>query len=676
MSISSQSHLIYVDVSSMTKEWTEYTLLAWPVDSFQLEEHESKVFSVTPSEPSFFRYTFPDGVDSLVVLASSDSPHCAILSVQDTKCPVFEMDNNVKFRGMYQTMTTKAAITVKRSDFSTASFFVVLVLQANNRDCTTIESILPRVKNITLTTKKTMPASEYVTAIVIAVVVFAGFYMAAVLIACFYHICDKNWGIPDLSEAERNDGETWVITRPREHSYGSIHDETIRQRELGELSNAETSATAVGESDSSDSLDTTDIDLLHDADEEKEVVRTKTFLYVADLARKSRKSLAKRYKLYHWNLVTIAIFYGLPVVQLVITYQQVLHLTGDEDICYYNFECAHPLGVLSAFNNVFSNIGYVLLGILFLILVWRRDLIHRKAVQRQDRLEKYYGIPQHFGLFYAMGWALCMEGLMSACYHVCPNYSNFQFDTSFMYVIACLDMLKIYQIRHPDINAKAHAAYLAMALIIFIAVIGVVYGTKYFWIVFAVLHISSTFLLSVQIYYMGRWKLNLGIFKRTFLLLRTDCCSRPMYPGRMALICLVNFLNWGLAIYGVLTKPEDFASYLLAILIVNLMLYVAFYIVMKLVSKEKIMLLPLMFIILSAVLMGFALWFFLNHLTSWNLTPAKSREQNQPCILMDFYDSHDVWHFLSAMSLFFSFMILLTLDDDLTFTRRDRIPVF
>lgn len=38
-----------------------------------------------------------------------------------------------------------------------------------------------------------------------------------------------------------------------------------------------------------------------------------------------------------------------------------------------------------------------------------------------------YGIPKHFGLFYAMGIALMMEGVLSACYHVCPNYSNFQF---------------------------------------------------------------------------------------------------------------------------------------------------------------------------------------------------------------------------------------------------------
>ena len=47
-------------------------------------------------------------------------------------------------------------------------------------------------------------------------------------------------------------------------------------------------------------------------------------------------------------------------------------------------------------------------------------------------------------------------------------------DTSFMYIIACLCMLKIYQSRHPDINAKAHVAFLVMAIIIFMTVVGVV----------------------------------------------------------------------------------------------------------------------------------------------------------------------------------------------------------
>lgn len=45
-------------------------------------------------------------------------------------------------------------------------------------------------------------------------------------------------------------------------------------------------------------------------------------------------------------------------------------------------------------------------------------------------IESKLGIPQHYGLFYAMGTALVAEGIFSGCYHVCPNASNFQFGSS------------------------------------------------------------------------------------------------------------------------------------------------------------------------------------------------------------------------------------------------------
>lgn len=43
---------------------------------------------------------------------------------------------------------------------------------------------------------------------------------------------------------------------------------------------------------------------------------------------------------------------------------------------------------------------------------------------------------------------------------------------------------------------------------------------------------------------------------------------------------------------------------------------------------------------------------------------------------MDFYDNHDIWHFLSAISLYLSFMVLLTLDDDVSNKPTSAIPVF
>lgn len=181
----------------------------------------------------------------------------------------------------------------------------------------------------------------------------------------------------------------------------------------------------------------------------------------------------------------------------------------------------------SAFNNILSNLGYVLLGLLFLLIILQREINYNRALMRNDTHAlvrggwhargvsaaqdppasppslstlQECGIPKHFGLFYAMGTALMMEGLLSACYHVCPNYTNFQFgecphlaprhclrrghpahrcpsspaDTSFMYMIAGLCMLKLYQKRHPDINASAYSAYACLALVIFFSVVGVV----------------------------------------------------------------------------------------------------------------------------------------------------------------------------------------------------------
>ena len=67
---------------------------------------------------------------------------------------------------------------------------------------------------------------------------------------------------------------------------------------------------------------------------------------------------------------------------------------------------------------------------------------------------------------------------------------------------------------------------------------------------------------------------------------------------------------------------------------------------------------------------------YVQHVTDWSVTPAKSRELNRPCVLLNFYDTHDCWHFLSALSLFLSFAILLRLDDDLERSPRNAIAVF
>ncbi|XP_014740227.1 PREDICTED: SID1 transmembrane family member 2 isoform X4 [Sturnus vulgaris] len=708
----------YVDVSTLSLN-TSYQLRVTRVENFVLRTNERFSFNATAAQPQYFKYEFPEEVDSVIVKVTSAMAFpCSVISIQDILCPVYDLDNNVAFIGMYQTMTKKAAITVQKKDFPSHSFYVVVVVKTEDEACGGPLPYYPlskdaspdepvdqhnRQKTLEVMVSPAITSEAYVRSVLFCLGIFLSFYILTLLIAC-WESCRQHrrkgllaaMDSPSLDTGHsRSIPNSFLNHGPYDsYGYGSFGNGSSSSTEgiTDSLASAEVSYSYVGERslenvasrprlDSLSSVEEDDYDTLADIDYDKNVIRTKQYLCVADLARKDKRVLRKKYQIYFWNIATIAVFYALPVIQLVITYQTVVNVTGNQDICYYNFLCAHPLGNLSAFNNILSNLGYVLLGLLFLLIILQREINYNRALLRNDSHALECGIPKHFGLFYAMGTALMMEGLLSACYHVCPNYTNFQFDTSFMYMIAGLCMLKLYQKRHPDINASAYSAYACLALVIFFSVVGVVFGkgNTAFWIVFSVIHIVATLLLSTQLYYMGRWKLDSGILRRILHVLYTDCvrqCSGPMYVDRMVLLVMGNIINWSLAAYGLIVRPNDFASYLLAIGICNLLLYFAFYIIMKLRSGERIKLIPLLCIISTSVVWGFALFFFFQGLSTWQKTPAESREHNRDCILLDFFDDHDIWHFLSSIAMFGSFLVLLTLDDDLDCVQRDKIYVF
>ncbi|XP_067326941.1 SID1 transmembrane family member 2 isoform X1 [Anolis sagrei] len=735
------TQFFYVDVSTLSRENASYQLRVTRVENFVLRTGEHFSFNATAAQPQYFKYEFPEGVDSVIVKVTSATKFpCSVISVQDVLCPVYDLDNNVAFIGMYQTMTKKAAITVQKKDYPSHSFYVVVVVKTEDEACGGALRFYPyskdepvdqgnRQKTLDVVVSPAVTSQAYVGGMLFVLGVFLSFYVLTVLIACW-----ENWrqqkkkrlGLLAAMDTPTTETASLLgrappppphitpdsfLGRPafNSYSYGSFDNGSTTSTEnvTDSLLSTEASYSYTGQDpcqrrqrhwaipmdrslenmagrprlDSLSSVEEDDYDTLADIDSDKNVIRTKQYLYVADLARKDKRVLRKKYQIYFWNIATIAVFYALPVIQLVITYQTVVNVTGNQDICYYNFLCAHPLGNLSAFNNILSNLGYILLGLLFLLIILQREINYNRALMRNDLQAVECGIPKHFGLFYAMGTALMMEGLLSACYHVCPNYTNFQFDTSFMYMIAGLCMLKLYQKRHPDINASAYSAYACLAIVIFFSVVGVVFGkgNMAFWIVFSVIHIVSTLLLSTQLYYMGRWKLDSGILRRILHVLYTDCirqCSGPMYVDRMVLLVMGNIINWSLAAYGLIMHPNDFASYLLAIGICNLLLYFAFYIIMKLRSGERLKLISLLCIVCTSVVWGFALYFFFQGLSTWQKTPAESREHNRECVLLNFFDDHDVWHFLSSIAMFGSFLVLLTLDDDLDSVQRDKIYVF
>ncbi|NXF33246.1 SIDT2 protein, partial [Nyctibius bracteatus] len=682
----------YVDVSTLSLN-ASYQLRVTRVENFVLRTNERFSFNATAAQPQYFKYEFPAGVDSVIVKVTSAMAFpCSVISIQDILCPVYDLDNNVAFIGMYQTMTKKAAITVQKKDFPSNSFYVVVVVKTEDEACGGALPYYPlskgaspdepvdqhnRQKMLEVTVSPAITSEAYVSSVLFCLGIFLSFYVLTLLIACW--------------ESCRQQKRKGLLAAMDSPSLDTGHGRSIPDSFLGHAPYDGCGYGSFGNGSSSsaegltDSVASADVPYGYVGQEQFKRRTPSAPLRPLSIAmgrrwyragtgqssQKSARGAAGHEGGTHRSSWPAAVpspagpcgsrargdarrgrgsagswspspagWPGVPPCPG----QGCSGTPGRER--GGSAAPTSPLSPRSAFNNILSNLGYVLLGLLFLLIILQREINYNRALLRNDAHALECGIPKHFGLFYAMGTALMMEGLLSACYHVCPNYTNFQFDTSFMYMIAGLCMLKLYQKRHPDINASAYSAYACLALVIFFSVLGVVFGkgNTAFWIVFSVMHIVATLLLSTQLYYMGRWKLgeaggtavggaarrppgcdlsspvpsDSGILRRILHVLYTDCvrqCSGPMYVDRMVLLVMGNIINWSLAAYGLIVRPNDFASYLLAIGICNLLLYFAFYIIMKLRSGERIKLIPLLCIVGTSVVWGFALFFFFQGLS-------------------------------------------------------------
>ena len=139
---------------------------------------------------------------------------------------------------------------------------------------------------------------------------------------------------------------------------------------------------------------------------------------------------------------------------------------------------------------------------------------------------------------------------------------------------------------------------------------------------------------------------------------------------------LTGSANLALCLYFALYNAAYASNYLLALFMGNLFLYVNYYVIMKLYCGER----PTWSCITYALLLHLSavpsLYFFLQAEKNSDLSPAESRHLNQACSLFHFYDFHDIWHFLGGFGVFFTYMFLLTIDEDVKYKRRDQLNVF
>ena len=240
-----------------------------------------------------------------------------------------------------------------------------------------------------------------------------------------------------------------------------------------------------------------------------------------------------------------------------------INFLGDLDVCYYNFECLVSFKNLHDFGHVFSNIGYTIFGTAFIIIVYFRNM------------KKYVKNNNDVGIYYALGLTSICEGILSSFYHICPSTINFQFDTTFMYVMALLVLLKVYQFRHPKKTPSVYMMFAMLSLILFIEVTGyfgdILDISSYvnsFYAVFAVIHLTIILIL----FWYHHFKIEENRPKK----------SQKVFGF---LMLLINVALDAFVLYEVKAEVEvEVSTYILMIVSMNMLIYFHYHLLWKLYS--------------------------------------------------------------------------------------------
>lgn len=308
-----------------------------------------------------------------------------------------------------------------------------------------------------------------------------------------------------------------------------------------------------------------------------------------------------------------------------------------------------------------------------------------------------------FSLFYALGISLVGEGLFSAIYHVCPTPVNFQFDTSFMFAMCSLSILASYQQGESWGTVKA-ARYMLFYYgpLLWFTYLGVIsdkgvtkagisdnektpapalwvavlaWEAGLIWYILSSFHPDAIDISKQHDVFNERTRCCLSHNDNgcpTRQCCKCWVCNKSPCLGRTMLITLC-LLAWVATLVFAFRRFMDTPSFFLT---VHVSLTIAWSIGWGLyrIGKEKnrawrrVLCLGIN-LSLFIVLIIFALVFFVSQVSDKATLPQQSRLSNKDCDL-GIYDTHDVWHVLGGLALFFLFITVYIINPHPEFLKR------
>eukprot|EP00808_Paulinella_micropora_P008286 g60386.t1 len=375
----------------------------------------------------------------------------------------------------------------------------------------------------------------------------------------------------------------------------------------------------------------------------------------------------------------VATFVFIPTFQFVFL-QQALNRTT-VDICHFNYLCKRDYWLLSYFeiealNNVYSNLVYIISGFFLFAYVRMNRNLRKENIINGER----YGAPVNWGLFEAIALAIAWEGVGSACFHYCPTYWNFQFDTVMMVFIGTLLCAVTVTKRDPNALPPPHTFFTAFAFITCFNLFGAYmlldnekgFTTDALWIYIPIT--VAWFVVNVYVIWLSL--VHDPVAGKEWVRGGRRCCNYSFcassyraaskWYGMPHFYMAVAVIASEWAIVGLSTKASAQAPlFFLCSSMMVLFFLSMLYLYRKFRNPFETIRPIAWFLFLGFIICcGVGGMFLADYVANNRLEMDESRDKNQECRFL-FYDVHDIWHFISSMALTLVFLFAFHVDDDL-----------
>ena len=320
---------------------------------------------------------------------------------------------------------------------------------------------------------------------------------------------------------------------------------------------------------------------------------------------------------------------------------------GDRDYCYYNDFCYKVAKHDIPFNLMISNLTYIVHGLILVVWVLMVDTKVNLRCKSGRTFEEAAEIKNRYSIGYVFSWALIFQGSFSTLYDLCPSRVTFQFDLTFMFVIAGLTVLLLCKgIEHNRCLSSENVKYIKDATYCFCSLITSRFIVMYFDA------LSNSF--------FSWWPLMVCWAFRKLVFRQKNCSDEFEFRLRIFLIILV-FLPISFVNYKLVSLFSDSVT-------ASLYSFTAWFVYIEIVRATFMEKLPkcewqcarcnhdkgalqALFIFLTLIIFVATFWVFQWQPTNKTSSPENSRDKNEECVILGFFDWHDLWHFLSSFAL-------------------------